>query len=119
MVKTKLVNASGHPLPLEHPFEVVLDLGTSNVDLADPAKVLAAATKIAEAAAQFVRDGALIALPGMSILSASVLAVLHGLLGHWPSVAYAARIGGVFTWSKDFVIDLHELRTEARTLGRV
>jgi len=113
-----LFNASGHPL-VDCPFTVTGEVGVPNADLTNPVSVAALARTIAEAAAPHVRDGAAIALPGMTTLSALVLAILHGMVGSFPRIAWAARVDGKFVWKAEYTADLHELRTAQRELGRV
>ncbi|HFD40857.1 MAG TPA: hypothetical protein ENJ31_13525 [Anaerolineae bacterium] len=109
----RIYNASGHPIRQDG-VEVVGSVEIPNVNVADPEDVVEVATQIAEAAAPAVYEGALLALPGMSILAAIVLARLHGLVGFWPRVAWAAREDGRFVWSDARVADLFALRQEAR-----
>lgn len=118
MANFKLFNASGHPIQQDG-VEVTGNVRIGNVDVSSVAAVLEAAKKIAVAAAPHARKGIPIALPGMTTLSAQVLAYLHGLVGHWPTIAWSARIDGVFTWSLDQVADLHDIRTSAREAERV
>ena len=114
-MKMKIYNASGHPIRQDGDVEVIGSVQIPNVNMADPENVIEVATQIAEAAAPAVYEGALLALPGMSILASIVLARLHGLIGFWPRVAWAAREeDGTFRWHEARVADLFLLRREAR-----
>lgn len=106
-------NLSGHPI-VQDGVRVVFEAQIPNVDLANPSEVQALARQLAEQATPFVLAGVHIALPGMTALASHVLAYIHGICGHWPRIAWAARVDGKFMWSEDFVSDLHEVRTSAR-----
>ena len=77
------------------------------------------AEQIAYAVAPHARQGVALALPGASVIVIHVLAFVHGITGQWPRVAWSARQDGKFVWSATQVVDLHELRTEARAGERV
>lgn len=113
MANFKIFNGSGHPIHQDG-VEVVGEVGVPNVDLTNPSSIGAVAEQIARAAAPHVRSGIAIALPGASTISSHVLALVHGITGHWPRVAWAARVDGAFVWSEAYVSDLHILRTSAR-----
>lgn len=85
-----------------------------NVDLSDREAVLRLAQDIAQGARIACEQGIPIALPGMTTLAAHVLALLQGLTGQLPRIAWAARVDGKFVWSEDQVADLHEARNWAR-----
>ena len=114
MKKFMLYNASGHPISQDG-VEVVGDYGNVVAEMTTTS-ILEVAGAIAEAAAPFVAKGAAVALPGMTILAVVALAKLHGIVGFWPAVAFATRVERTFVWSEDNVLDLHEVRTEARKL---
>lgn len=111
----RLFNASGHPIA-SPAVEVVGEVAIPNIDLTNPSAVTQAAHEIAAAAAPFAEGGVPIALPGMATLAAHVLAIMHGRTGYWPTIAWAARVDGKFTWSAGYMADLHELRTMSRGL---
>jgi hypothetical protein len=110
-------NASGHPIK-QGGIEVVGEAQIPNVDLTDPQAVASVAQDIADAAEPHVSGGVPIALPGMSVLAAHVLACIHGLVGHWPDIVWSCRIDGRFVWSDEFRADLHDVRTDQRTRRR-
>ena len=113
----QVFNASGHPIHSEN-VRVIGKIEIPNVNLSNANDVANAAQVIADAAAPHVREGAIIAMPGASVLAVHVLAAIHGLTGHWPTIAWAARMDGTFTWSKKQICDLHDLRTAQRVRER-
>lgn len=113
MASFKIFNASGHPIQQDG-VEVIGEVSVPNVDLTSPASIGTVAEQIARAAAPHVRNGVTLALPGASVISSHVLTLIHGITGHWPRVAWAARVDGKFVWSEAYVSDLHEVRTSVR-----
>lgn len=109
----KICNLSGHAI-IQEGIEIIAEISIPNVDLCNPQEIQELARNLAFEASPAVFAGIPIALPGMSILAAHVLAEIHGRCGFWPKVAWAARIDGKFRWEEKFERDLHELRTEAR-----
>lgn len=113
----QIFNASGHPIQQED-VEIVGVADVPNVDLTDAHSISQTAQAVADQAAGAVREGIPVALPGASVLAVHTLAALHGLTGHWPRVAWAARQDGKFVWSEEQVSDLHSLRTAQRERNR-
>lgn len=111
----KIFNASGHPIA-QNGIEVIGSVPVPNVDLLSPETILALALEVAKAAREAVEEGIPLALPGMTTLSAHVVALIQGLTGYFPRIAWAARVDGKFLWDEKQVTDLHELRTFARSL---
>lgn len=105
----RLFNASGHPI-LDEGVEVVGEVAIPNVDLANPKTIFSLALTIAKAAQSACEGGIPIALPGMTTLAAYVLAMLQGMTGQLPVIAWAARVDAKFIWSRGRVIDLHAMR---------
>lgn len=105
----KIFNASGHPITQEG-VEVVGSVEVPNVDLEHPQAIFALALEIAKAARGACDDGIPIALPGMTTLSAFVLAMLQGMTGQFPIIAWAARKEGKFVWNRKWSIDLTAMR---------
>ena len=90
------------------------EVAVPNVDLTDPKALFSQSMAIAKAARQACENGIPIALPGMTIVAAQVLAILQGLTGQLPIVAWAARVDGKFVWHKCQMIDLHAVRIATR-----
>lgn len=109
----RLFNASGHPI-IQDGIHVVGSVEVPNVDLADPKAVFSLSMDIAKAARKACENATPIALPGMTILAAQVLAMLQGLTGQLPIIAWAARTDGKFVWDRKQMIDLHAMRVLMR-----
>ena len=109
-----IYNASGHPIA-DDTVTVSGSCQIPNVDLADPETVESAAMLIAFHCLPAVDNGDFIALPGASVLTAHVLAAIHGIAGSWPRIAWATRKNGKFVWSAETTVDLHDIRTMCRT----
>lgn len=115
MYKIRIFNASGHPIASSDTVEVVDSVAIPNIDLGNPQAVIDAAMEIAEEAGLHVLEGCYIALPGMSVLAAAVLAAIHGKAGQFPKIAYAVRgDDGVFRFGAGQEIDLWRVRMDAR-----
>lgn len=113
----KIFNASGHAIT-QPDVEVVGVAAVPNADMASYESVVATAQAIAEQVAEYAVNGVLIALPGHSALASHVLALLHGLTGSWPRIAWSARTpDGRFVWTSEQTSDLYELRNLQRERG--
>ncbi|MBI2422762.1 MAG: hypothetical protein HYV27_08025 [Candidatus Hydrogenedentes bacterium] len=112
----KLINLSGHPIEQEGVC-CVAGYGPVNVDLADPVALKATAVEMALLIVAHQGENELIpvALPGMVPLATHVLAAAHGLMGQFPSIAWASRnASGKFVWRAEQSTDLQAWRTELR-----
>ena len=112
------LNLSGHPVPWSKNSPLV----GVNLDLGDPELLvdqLQLALEIMPADFYSrLRSGetVVVALPGMTPAAAAVLAILHGLTGHWPQVRWAVRGADGFEWPEQCVLDLDAVRLDARTM---
>jgi len=111
----KLFNASGHPIS-QPDLDVVGDFGKIVVPDLNPTDIQSVAKKVALAAAPYAEQGTLIALPGMSVIALATVAMIHGIIGFWPRVAFAKQVDGKFAWMEENILDLQVIRTSARTL---
>ena len=109
----EVFNASGHPIAQEG-VQVADEYRIPNVDTSDPEAIRELAIDIAGRARPYVKLGIPVALPGMSILVAHVLAAIHGMTGFWPRVVWAVQEEGRFIWNAENSVDLHWLRTSMR-----
>jgi len=109
----EIYNASGHPINQEG-ITILSECAVPNADLANPKSVCALAEKIAIEASIYALRGVPIALPGMTTLSAMIISIVQGITGYLPRIVWAARKDGMFVWSEEQVMDLHELRNRSR-----
>lgn len=106
----KVVNASGHPIVADQ-LEVVKVVPPPHINPSWTDGVLETARQMAKEAAPYVRDGAAIALPGLSYLAAAFLAALHREVGKFPPIIWSVRPEGEsrYIWDPKFSIDLEEV----------
>ena len=116
--KILLFNFSGHPLPTTPKGYEVINSEISTANLSTPQKVIETIVELLRPIYEKYTDEILkgryeIVLPGMSVLSNTMLVVLHGISGHFPKIRYTYRTeAGSFALSNTF--DLQKVRLTAR-----
>jgi len=105
----KVVNASGHPITGDD-LEVVRVVGAPHINPEWAEGIMTAAKDMANAAAPFVREGAAVALPGLSYLAAAFLAALYAETGRFPTVVWSVLRDGRYVWGTRFSLNLEQLK---------
>lgn len=121
MAKAKvLFNISGHPLPENPKGYVTVDIQVPTADLSTPEKVIDLVKTLLALPYKDHLDPLMkgeyeVVLPGMSIVAAVSIAILHGIGGHFPTLRWTypdPTEKGKFKLSKPF--DLQKLRIDSR-----
>lgn len=119
-----LINMSGHPAPKgAERFDRVIDIPVPKASLTPEGVQNAAEDLVARAeaaAGDDFRAGRFeLLLPGLTPLTAAVLAVVHGRVGYLPVIRYAVHEDGPDgrVYFLGGPIDLHALRHLARVRG--
>lgn len=113
-----LVNLSGHPAPRGSEAFAVCDVPVANVPVSARGVAAAATDLLGKVLAahreEVMRGEYQVLLPGMTPLAAAVLALLHGVAGHFPAIRFAVKGETGFRLSEP--MDLQALRTSAREI---
>jgi hypothetical protein len=126
-----LLNFLGHPVPGPKPLHKLMWKKIVTVPV--PTIYMApeiAHNQVVERAGQMVREilqdpevrAALsrgeyeVILPGLTPLSVTLIAILHGLTGHFPRIRFSIRTEGGYVLSEQ--LDLQVIRIQARDLRR-
>ena len=119
-----LINCSGHPAPMIDVDGNDIDLDVVDIDVPNLDIPNASFQDVAHDLMNDILDNVdkdvlmrgnfQVMLPGLTPLAVSLLTLLHGFIGHFPSVRSSVRVDGGFRLSDP--IDLFQVRLDGRDL---